>query len=58
MENFKEDVCVPVVTRDPSNYVFPRQRLKQVQSDSSRELLVLVACGKASMHVFLLEPIH
>lgn len=34
-----------------STYKFPRQRLKQVQTDSSREPLVLVACGLSPLHV-------
>ena len=34
-----------------STYAFPQQRLKQVQNDSSREPLVLVACGLFPLHV-------
>ena len=30
-----------------SSYTFPRQRLNQVQNDSSRDPLVLVACGQS-----------
>ncbi len=30
-----------------ATYTFPRQRLKQVQVDPSREPLVLVACGQS-----------
>lgn len=43
---------VTAAAENLSTYNFSRQRLRQAQTDSSREPLVLVACGLSPLHMF------
>jgi hypothetical protein len=47
-QKWAEDGNATDKTENLTSYTFPRQRLKQVQVDPSREPLVLVACGQSS----------